>query len=1371
MLIRSGGYNTGAQEYLEKGTKAGREYSRDELDERVIIDGDLDLTRMIYESIPDRGQDRYLTFTMGFREDTVSDETLQAVTLEFKQFLMYAYKDDEFNFYAEAHLPKIKQVTDKKTGKLIERKPHIHVVIPRKNLLSGNEANPVGVYMHHEKYFEAFQEYLNQKYGLTSPREHIRFDPSDAASVLSRYKGDDFYGKNRDFKQELVKQVMERGVTSRHDFYTLVATHGETRIRNAGKESEYIAVKLPGDAKYTNLKDSIFHDDFIVRRELSKPPLDKKIIEQRLAEWPNRAKEIKYVHKASPKFRERYRESSVEERAKLLIRAEQAFYEKYGELKNVENRTLGRPGRHQPSAVEIAAERSGSVADGLQNLRIGDVANHGQARSAGQPDGAQLLPSDAYVHLGQQNPGGDPGLRPALRERGRGGDRGRGRRSAVSETATTGGGAGARNPGPGESSRKRLRSGRRAGDVAPPFVRSLNRVRSIQDVENRGRRLFDPLHQAGGDALGIEVDPSFLPAKADVTSKPVPAKRRKPRPLPARKGKDQVLPPHARNPYKVATVGDIEARGRRLFEPLKKSVGAELLFKLATRKQIAINKSASTVAAYFSRQKVKDTLLPTQRRAIQQIDRRFFEIRRSVFSDDRLTRVDKKQLISVLTFERLKAREAVNNPDLHKEATYMGSAEIRGLVKETTEEEKNPAFSISGPGAAVPTPVRDRVKRILRNITHQVDPKASKEREDELSAKDIYTKKARFSQNVHYIDKKTDRTLFVDTGTAIALRRTGITEAGVSVALGLARERFGSTLTINGTAEFKRLVIEAAAKGKMDIHFTDKAMNDSLKARRQELEIESEGQAIAQPVPEASAPAPSADPATAAADPAAPAPVAHGATNVILPDDSAPSFIRDREAKYRQEMGGLTEQDVRESSTMMELRGADHATWLVASNDFSPAAEAMMSSYMEDPFYREEFKSTMETIYEVAEQSPETLAALEPALDLAAKMVNRIERNLKETADLPLVQVGAEASRANAEAQHARALADGKGLTGEIELMYALGATAADIAEQLGNKLVGVVETDRINFVERVADTLGIPSRAPDADPAAFVTWKQEREARVAAAPVTTSAPASPAATPDRKVIQGELLEHGPAPYQNKPANGASYFVTLKTETGNRTVWGTALEEVMQNEHLKPGENIKLQDHGTVPVVIQVQGPDGNSTPKDAVRRQWSAELVTTTSDAATSKAPNGATPIVLTHNSQPITVDPSNAADVAKYTDQLTNEVTHQRDSIERATQRVGMLENMRDNHSADRGPEYISQINAEIARSKSHIAGSEAIIGKAEAGLQQLGALPSPSPAAAASIPTQQDREEVATETLVATEPVIVETVVEEEYGPEMN
>ncbi|MDR5614935.1 hypothetical protein [Arsenophonus sp.] len=51
MLIRISGGNSGIYEYLENGKKQGREFSRNEIDKRLILDGDLLLTRKIIDSI------------------------------------------------------------------------------------------------------------------------------------------------------------------------------------------------------------------------------------------------------------------------------------------------------------------------------------------------------------------------------------------------------------------------------------------------------------------------------------------------------------------------------------------------------------------------------------------------------------------------------------------------------------------------------------------------------------------------------------------------------------------------------------------------------------------------------------------------------------------------------------------------------------------------------------------------------------------------------------------------------------------------------------------------------------------------------------------------------------------------------------------------------------------------------------------------------------------------------------------------------------------------------------------------------------------------------------------------------------------------
>lgn len=921
MLIRLRGYNDGAKEYLEEGVKQGREHTRDELDERVILHGDLDVTQKIYQSIPDNGQERYLSYTMAFKEDHISYDTLLDVTTEFKQFLLHAYKEHEINFYAEAHLPKIKKMRDRKTGEMIDRKPHIHIIIPRKNMFNGNEANPAGMHQRTEKYMEAFQEYINQKYNLASPRDHIRFDPKDSASVLSRYKGDDFYGKNREFKQELVKEVINQNILSRSAFYELVASHGETRVRNEGKENEYIAVKLPGDAKFTNLKDTIFKDDFVVRRQLKRPPLEKHLIQERLSEWPTRAREMKYVDKATASFRELYyKQSTAEQQASLLVQREQTFYQTYGEHHGGIHPPK-RPRSGKRSVVEAGTQRADEAPSGVQDVSGRGLADHGQ--NDRQSSGSLFLPGASQLHLEPAAAGRDSGLRaPVQNGRGRGRGTRSGRTAGVS-SGTTGSASPAsangnrrvippygrdlhsvptvadieafstkllqphrhegtpdpavdlthrrrrprkprtgsmstippyaRNPhrdatvqdveaystqllGPlrvepaAESVRNRPKSQRKAKaprSSIPPYARNPHRPATVADIDAFSARLFDPLKEPTEDANQRAGPARKEDAQArSVEGQAQPQRRRKAGAV------RFVVPPYARNPNKVATVADIEAHSRRLFAALQGDKPAQV-FKIQTAKPVptAATRSASTVAASLSRSLEQNQLLPAQRHAIRRVDSQFYELRRFVFADVRLTRQDKAQLFSVLTFERLKAQEAIKQPKSTREVSLMGSASIRQLL---AEEESFPDFSISGPGST--TPVRDRIKSLVENFGKEVDQSFKEKIEQLLKAAGLYAKKSLFSSNVHYVDQKTDKTLFVDTGNSISLRRTEMSAPAVAFALQMAQQRFGNTLSINGNSEFKKLVVEAAVDKQLPIQYTDSGLNQQVASRLSELD-------------------------------------------------------------------------------------------------------------------------------------------------------------------------------------------------------------------------------------------------------------------------------------------------------------------------------------------------------------------------------------------------------------------------------------------------------------------------------------------------------------------------------------------------------
>ena len=346
MLIRVSGASSGIAEYLVNGQKQGREMPRDALDERVILDGDLELTDAIIQGMGKEGE-RYLHITISFKEDSIDPDVLRNIASDFKQFAMVAYEADEYNFYAEAHLPKIKSYGDKRTGVSIERKPHVHIVIPQQNLLSQQNLNPFGKVDQQVKFLEAFQEHANAKYGLASPKENRRLEFASQGDIISRYKGDLFEGSAKALKGQILADVLDRKIGDYDDFKALLSEHGLIRTRNAGAENEYQNVKPVGQAKGINLKDYVFSREFIAKSEVEKQQF---LLEQgsrkyddpqvsrdsgpemaaRLREWNEiRAKELKYINSGNRKLYDVYRKSDRVEKLAILAERAQQFYAKY----------------------------------------------------------------------------------------------------------------------------------------------------------------------------------------------------------------------------------------------------------------------------------------------------------------------------------------------------------------------------------------------------------------------------------------------------------------------------------------------------------------------------------------------------------------------------------------------------------------------------------------------------------------------------------------------------------------------------------------------------------------------------------------------------------------------------------------------------------------------------------------------------------------------------------------------------------------------------------------------------------------------------------------------------------------------------------
>jgi putative DNA primase/helicase len=73
--------------------------------------------------------------------------------------------------------------------------------------------------------------------------------------------------------------------------------------------------------------------------------------------------------------------------------------------------------------------------------------------------------------------------------------------------------------------------------------------------------------------------------------------------------------------------------------------------------------------------------------------------------------------------------------------------------------------------------------------------------------------------------------------------------------------------------------------------------------------------------------------------------------------------------------------------------------------------------------------------------------------------------------------------------------------------------------------------------------------------------------------------------------ITGKLVDHGRATYQQDPHAPMSYFVTLESSRGDRTIWGLDLERAFKESLTKPevGDDVGLRTVSQDPVKVRTQ--------------------------------------------------------------------------------------------------------------------------------------------------------------------------------------
>ncbi|MDO8770848.1 MAG: LPD7 domain-containing protein [Burkholderiaceae bacterium] len=97
------------------------------------------------------------------------------------------------------------------------------------------------------------------------------------------------------------------------------------------------------------------------------------------------------------------------------------------------------------------------------------------------------------------------------------------------------------------------------------------------------------------------------------------------------------------------------------------------------------------------------------------------------------------------------------------------------------------------------------------------------------------------------------------------------------------------------------------------------------------------------------------------------------------------------------------------------------------------------------------------------------------------------------------------------------------------------------------------------------------------------------------------------------RIFIGELVKHGEARYQFDEKNDPSYFVTLKTIEGEKTIWGKHLSSAMEQAAMRNGDSVVLRNTGQKGVEISERMYDDagkltGTRPKSVNLNEWTAE-------------------------------------------------------------------------------------------------------------------------------------------------------------------
>ena len=205
MIVKISKGEKGVADYLKTGKKRDSKLTRDEKDDRLPLAGNLDLIEMSEKHQSKKKSKKYnyyhisLSFTSEEWSRLYESGNIDELIMDFLRLTFPNHDIDELLFYAEAHLPIIKEEPyiprpegalenrtlnkKHKNGKPLKREPHIHLIVSFENMKFTHSVKTGGVIYTKdaakqqvkavmaksaEKFKRVVNDILSNKYGLNN---------------------------------------------------------------------------------------------------------------------------------------------------------------------------------------------------------------------------------------------------------------------------------------------------------------------------------------------------------------------------------------------------------------------------------------------------------------------------------------------------------------------------------------------------------------------------------------------------------------------------------------------------------------------------------------------------------------------------------------------------------------------------------------------------------------------------------------------------------------------------------------------------------------------------------------------------------------------------------------------------------------------------------------------------------------------------------------------------------------------------------------------------------------------------------------------------------------------------------------------------